>query len=1343
VNKTQGVTVGAILAAGFMMRPTGSVAPGAVPARPASLASATAAHSNAESKDGPWLASCKYWEPARAISGEPKEDKAELTIAVAGKGYDKKTSKDFDVSSQVTEVVTSETENCSGAATNATGKDSDGALARWGIPSVLPSGRIPEIHALIAAVPDTLHTHLALEFDREVDALVQAAGDNGYVPSYFWLPWLPHGTAQRGENSAGKEDYDKRSKREQEPGLIIFKHVPQPSEPDYPGTSYSKVIYVFLVSQTPTTGTDGTQLSRAFLYQSELVNAAPRNSVTFSMKFGDRLDLLGANYSGALASLREGLEQGHEFLKRELGRDLSFEVLGITVTTLGGDVVSRSLADGQGMQFYSFGQNSGFETGEFRTLLESSGYHNNRVALLIEDSTVFGAAACAEAKTDTKVLSQPCSNDFDVIRFPREISLLRNAHPESEEQESQSKSAPSPYLHLSLKDPGSDDGIPQFSPEHMPISQEAQLMAIGRQLQRNNTQFIIIEASDVLDQLFLAQFLHRACPDARIVFLTSDLLLERDTENAPYIGALALTPYSLTSLTTSSPSGSVRAFSDSFGEAYYNAASYLFNNGKPPLLLSNYRNPFDSTHRLHASLWATIAGADGYYPLGIVNECASDSEQILPAFDENSNAGKCPDILKQKPEQANPSGSSTPPDNRPYRYPALSWYVLCIVISLLCLVHTLAISFPNYWSPFTRDLAIAQGDHRHRRSMYIHIGTVILICMAVVTAYPLFPTFRVIHPVWESTCFSIMTLTLGLLSLLFTLTKTWRYLGWQDASNELKPNTSKGEKQRIVLDKNFPWFFDHLASLAALLIPAAWIWICQTDSVGINQNRVDSHVGIFFSYRCLHPLSGVSPLLPMLLVLFGWYLWAVLQTLRLRFSKKTRPYLPGIDDKANPHPIPAGDSSYPLYVSDLSLSLSEGAAVTHLYKNITCLLITREWFKRLIHRPKLWLAPCMLLFYLALYCTVIFIIRIQSPERFLLQPGRLPTLYEALLGTLFFPLIMVAIAGWLRTMLVWSALKRGVLESLEQLPIRYAFNRLRGSGWMVMLRQGGLSEQWRDMARSTESIRQMCHDQDLLDSFDCSKDGQKADGKKTLGDIHTKLEKEITALLNELGPKQPNAPPVDPQCGLEHMHTIEKMYSKFSDVLLSCVLIPYWEKVRTGVVDSDVIDELPIKARSAAKEKEEAQSRAHLPLQLHISSVATAPEHIQVAEEFLAIRYVSLIRAVLVNMRYLLIFISFVFVLTIVAWNSYPFQPRLWVNDAFTGLLLLLGSGVIWVFAQMHRDPILSRITDTNANELGLDFYLRIITFGAAPVLAWLAYQFPEVGGGLFRLIQPSLEVLK
>ncbi len=68
---------------------------------------------------------------------------------------------------------------------------------------------------------------------------------------------------------------------------------------------------------------------------------------------------------------------------------------------------------------------------------------------------------------------------------------------------------------------------------------------------------------------------------------------------------------------------------------------------------------------------------------------------------------------------------------------------------------------------------------------------------------------------------------------------------------------------------------------------------------------------------------------------------------------------------------------------------------------------------------------------------------------------------------------------------------------------------------------------------------------------------------------------------------------------------------------------------------------------------------------------------------------------------------------------------------------------MIVVPAQIHRGPILNRVTHTKANELGADFYVRIIAFGAVPVLTWLAYQFPGVGNTIFKFLKPGIEVIK
>jgi hypothetical protein len=204
---------------------------------------------------------------------------------------------------------------------------------------------------------------------------------------------------------------------------------------------------------------------------------------------------------------------------------------------------------------------------------------------------------------------------------------------------------------------------------------------------------------------------------------------------------------------------------------------------------------------------------------------------------------------------------------------------------------------------------------------------------------------------------------------------------------------------------------------------------------------------------------------------------------------------------------------------------------------------------------------------------------------------------------------------------------------------------------------------------------------------------------------------------------------------LNFMAAIERGYAHFCELLLAGLLIPYWEDERTGFVESEPMEMMPIKARRGTEVQDA--------LELHAAPQSREEEPIRVAEEFLAIRYVSVIRAVLVNLRYTMIFVSIAFVLAILAWNSYPFRPRHWIDWMFTAVLVVLGSGIVWVFAQMYRDPTLSRITDTSANELGIDFYLRLATFGAVPVLTWLASQFPVIGNGLLHFLKPGLEIVK
>jgi hypothetical protein len=371
--------------------------------------------------------------------------------------------------------------------------------------------------------------------------------------------------------------------------------------------------------------------------------------------------------------------------------------------------------------------------------------------------------------------------------------------------------------------------------------------------------------------------------------------------------------------------------------------------------------------------------------------------------------------------------------------------------------------------------------------------------------------------------------------------------------------------------------------------------------------------------------------------------------------------------------------------------------------------------------------------FLGLLTWFAFISPINSLDHFLWNTSTLSSPYEILVGALFAPLIVVCLSGWLRIMFVWTALKRGLLERLENLPIRSAFSRLKVIGWLTMLSQSGLRDQYRDMARSIESMSQILHQPSLKGSVSEQGWGELETSHALLLATISQLRRlahATPAQRHKLGEQEP---------GFSLMKDIERELAAFSRGLLANVLIPYWKNKRTGLVESEEVGEVPLKARRSATQVEDP----HPPMELRAGPASSEPAGIPVAEEFVAIRYLSLIRAVLADLRYLMLFVSSSFVLAIVAWNSYPFQPHLQVDWLYTFLLFLLGSGIVWVFAQMHRDPILSRITDTKANQLGWDFYLRVISFGALPVLAWLAYQFPEIGSVISKFIQPAVPVIK
>jgi hypothetical protein len=49
---------------------------------------------------------------------------------------------------------------------------------------------------------------------------------------------------------------------------------------------------------------------------------------------------------------------------------------------------------------------------------------------------------------------------------------------------------------------------------------------------------------------------------------------------------------------------------------------------------------------------------------------------------------------------------------------------------------------------------------------------------------------------------------------------------------------------------------------------------------------------------------------------------------------------------------------------------------------------------------------------------------------------------------------------------------------------------------------------------------------------------------------------------------------------------------------------------------------------------------------------------------------------------------------------------------------------------------------DKSAPELALAFYLRVTSFGTAPLIAWLATHYPSIGGMPYSMVKPGMDVM-
>lgn len=267
-------------------------------------------------------------------------------------------------------------------------------------------------HAVIATVPDPLHTRMAMETDRSLDAIQQAVFDSGYELASEWLPWTVNPSL---EEPTAKPHGPAATDWEKLPGLLVFRPHFRPYR-----TNVNSLLLVFVAGETPSAGINGFQF------------AAARDTV-FALEGNQPHDLYvaGPNFSGSLLSLTRLLEESPLLQHAEIraGTASSSEYARAMLIDLHrhGFSIDSTRPGLPSVDFHGSNLPSvSFHT-QFQELARRINLKPEQVAEITEDETGFAFAFIPENVKHPGDVNEPEASPT-IYRYPRNIAQLRNTY---------------------------------------------------------------------------------------------------------------------------------------------------------------------------------------------------------------------------------------------------------------------------------------------------------------------------------------------------------------------------------------------------------------------------------------------------------------------------------------------------------------------------------------------------------------------------------------------------------------------------------------------------------------------------------------------------------------------------------------------------------------------------------------------------------------------------------------------------------------------------------------------------------------------------------------------------
>jgi hypothetical protein len=453
---------------------------------------------------------------------------------------------------------------------------------------------------------------------------------------------------------------------------------------------------------------------------------------------------------------------------------------------------------------------------------------------------------------------------------------------------------------------------------------------------------------------------------------------------------------------------------------------------------------------------------------------------------------------------------------------------------------------------------------------------------------------------------------------------------------------------------------------------------------GLNwANRIPAY------WRSINLLSGVSPLLPELLLLLGAYLWFWCSLRGLAHFGDDRPRLPKVAD------LPKTDYGYsrmPMFSWEEAGKLVEDQAVP----------LTKRYLSWLV---------------------AIFIVT-GVVSAIGLRGFAIRTLGEQRFGWLIFVWICLSVsvilADGVQTWLVWNELRQ-LLVFLDRLPLRRTLRSLKGMAWGSIWKMSGngLDERYRVITFQIESLR---HLKNTVSEWEPSNLPDAAHKACLMTKVSHCLGKLQAFVAWYLGLKKDK-----PITSVIELRDFQEELATTAGAVMTHILLPAWEKEKVSLIF----------ARSNADEPgEKGKAEAEIPTD------ALLP-HVRAAEEFFVLPYLAFIQNILGRLRSIAMGSLWLFVGATLAVSSYPFDPLDVLGALFLAVFVGVAGVTILVYSQMCRDATLSHITNTKPGELGFDFWLRLVGFGIGPLIGLLTTLFPSITDFALSWLQPSVAALK